>query len=498
MKLPPALQQYLINHKAMRGFFALEFGADLRITETHGDPAGFGLGETRVQAGQPVRDLHPALETETFNDAFELPFLNLADGVVCDLHHFRDGNGHYLLFLDRTDQFDVVSRHQQHSHNIQLSNDRFRRLINELTATQARLHKANEEKALLIAMLSHEFGTPLSAISGYAQLLEKGKIPAAKAAAVIRRNAVSLVSMIQNALHYGQLHAQNTPNASAAFSIQSLLDDLHSTLLPMAENKGLDFIIEARQAPETLTCDRDRLRQILINLLSNAFKYTSSGHVRLTVDGTKKTNVTFRVRDTGNGIPADKIPRLFTPWVRGTQTQASGSGLGLVISKQLAESLGGSLRMKKTSKKGTEFEVEIPRQPASAETSAASPSVLADKHVLLVDDDPDILFLCQLLLEEHGLYVTTAHNVKDACELFSNRRFDVILTDINLADGHGEIVLDRVRQHSQALPVLAMSALPHPQTVQRLLQRGFSAVIPKPIDETSLLEELQKAMPRGN
>jgi len=491
MKLPGILQEYLLNHRAEGGCLAIEFGPDLRITDTHGSAAHFGLHN--LHTGQAVTTVHPALETEPFNEPFQLPFLNLNNNLVCDLHHVMDGDTHYLLLLDRTSQFDVVSRHQQHSHNVQLSNDHFKRLIEELTATQARLHKANEEKAMLIAMLSHEFGTPLSAISGYAELLDKNKVSVDKATAVIRRNAESLVAMIQNALQYGQLHARNTPADKKAFRLDSLLDDLHSTLLPLAKSKHLAFDIQRTEAPDSLPLDRHRLRQILVNLLSNAFKYTQRGRVQLIVDGSQKTNVTFRVRDTGEGVPADKIPRLFTPWVRGTQTQASGTGLGLVISKQLAESLGGTLRMTKTSKKGTEFQLDIPLSE-NPDRDASGLERLHGKHVLLVDDDPDILYLCQLLLEEQGLFVVTAASVADARELFSSRRFDLILTDINLADGHGEAILDRVRQHSQDLPVLAMSALPSPQTTQRLLQRGFSAVIPKPINAHSLLEELLKVL----
>ncbi len=492
MKLPPVLQQYLLRHRAEDGCLAIEFGPDLRITDTHGNAAHFGLHN--LEPGLTVSAVHPALETEPFIEPFQLPFLNLDNKLVCDLHHVLDGDTHYLLLLDRTDQFDVVSRHQQHSHNVQLSNDHFKRLIEELTATQARLHKANEEKAMLIAMLSHEFGTPLSAISGYAELLDKGKVSVDKATAVIRRNAESLVAMISNALHYGQLHASHAPAEQKPFRLENFLEDLHSTLMPLAKSKNLVFEITRQAAPETLALDRHRLRQILVNLLSNAFKYTQEGQVQLIVDGSGKTNVTFRVRDTGTGVPADKIPRLFTPWVRGTQTQASGTGLGLVISKQLAESLGGTLRMTKTSNKGTEFQLDVPSS-STPDHPAAGRDVLRGKHVLLVDDDPDILYLCQLLLEEQGLFVITATSVADARELFSKRRFDLILTDINLADGHGEVILDRVRQHSQDLPVLAMSALPSPQTTNRLLQRGFTAVIPKPINAHSLLDELHKVVP---
>ncbi|GEM_PF-1404357 len=495
MKLPAVLKEYLLHHRAQNGHLAIAFDKDTFETlAVYGAPEHFGFND--LEPGKPVTHIHPALETETFDAPFQLSFLNLKPGLVCDLHYVTDQQQHFILLLDRTDQFDVISRHQQHSHNVQLSNDYFKRLIDELTATQARLYKANEEKAMLIAMLSHEFGTPLSAIKGYAELLEKGKIPADKATSVIRRNADSLVNMIHNALQYGQLHAGNAPVNHESFSLQNLLEDLKSTLQPLADSKGLTFEILPISMPETLSGDRYRLRQILVNLLSNAFKYTACGQVRLVVDGTEKTNVTFRVQDTGSGIPADKIHRLFTPWVRGTQPQASGTGLGLVISKQLAESLGGSLRMTKTSKSGTEFCLDVPVQTNTDKTvHSMRPEKLKNKHVLIVDDDKDILYLCQLLLEDLGLFVVTAHSAGDAAELFSRRRFDLILTDINLADGSGESVLDQVRAHSQKLPVLAMSALPHPKTVERLLQRGFSAVIPKPIDEQTLVDELSKIFP---
>ncbi len=492
MKLPQALKDHLLKHRAENGYLALEFTSDNRVTAFYGSPVHFGLDD--IEPGTLVQTIHPALETETFTEPFELPLLSWRDGLVCDVHHVMAHDQHFLLLLDRTDQFDVIASHQQHSHNVQLRNDHFKRLIDELNTTQARLRKANKEKAMLIAMLSHEFGTPLSAISGYAALLAKGKVSSTKATDVIRRNAQALVDMIHNALQYGQLHAAEPAKSTESFLLSSLLDDVCETLKPMAESKGLAFHIRVIDAPEKLSTDRARLRQVLVNLLSNACKYTIAGQVTLTVQDDKKTNVTFTVTDTGTGIPADKIPRLFTPWVRGEQEQASGSGLGLVISKQLAESLGGSLRLVKTSDKGTEFCVSIPQQ---GQTTIKTPVDLSGKYVLLVDDDPDILYLCQLLLEEQGLFVITAGSVADACELFSRRRFDVILTDINLADGHGETILDKVRQHSRHLPVLAMSALPHAQTVHRLLQRGFSAVIPKPIDETTLLKTLHDALASG-
>ena len=227
---------------------------------------------------------------------------------------------------------------------------------------------ANKTKADFLAAMSHELRTPLNAISGYAQLMEMelhGPITGQQRTSLerIRRSHTVLARLVEDVLSFARIDAGHVEYALTDVPVEALLDGVEALVSPQLELKGLDYSYCHIDPAITVRADRDKVEQIMLNLLSNAIKFTDAGSVVVECDATT-SEVNIRVRDTGRGIPADKLQSIFEPFVQvesGLKRGAGGTGLGLAISRELARGMAGDIVAESVEGDGAVFTLILPR-----------------------------------------------------------------------------------------------------------------------------------------
>jgi signal transduction histidine kinase/CheY-like chemotaxis protein len=372
--------------------------------------------------------------------------------------------------------------------------------------------RANRAKSEFLSRMSHELRTPLNAILGFGQLLGMDGLEPRQQECVqqILRGGRHLLELINEVLDLSRIETGSLALSSEAVDVSELLAETLDLIRPLAAERELRI-----QAPSGRGCagvvqaDRQRLRQVLLNLASNAVKYNrhggSIGFACKAADG----RIRILVQDTGPGIPADKLRRLFTPFDRlgAEQSDVQGTGMGLALSKRFAEAMGGSLTAHSTEGQGSTFTLELavaedplehyqrdlPAQPASVHDHESGP----ERTVLCVEDNPSNLRLIQRVLGQRGgVRLLTATQGQLVQELARQHRPDLILLDQHLPDLGGEEVLRRLQAdpHTAHLPVVMVSADATAGQIQRLLAAGASHYLTKPLDVTRFLEVVDQLL----
>jgi PAS domain S-box-containing protein len=395
---------------------------------------------------------------------------------------------------------------------------------------------ANRAKSEFLANMSHEIRTPMTAILGYvdvltAQLKDREHRDALN---IIRRNGDHLLTIINDILDLskieaGRLHVERCPCSPAA-----LVAEVLSLMRVRAGGKGLELKLEfAGPVPETVSTDPARLRQILLNLVGNAIKFTEIGGVRIAVrllgGDTSQPKLLFEVVDTGIGITAEQVGQLFKPFRQAdasTSRKFGGTGLGLAISKRLAEFLGGDIAVRSEFNKGSSFALTIDPGPLAgvafldqpseavktpAATSANAPSQpCLNCRILLAEDGADNQRFISFLLTKAGAEVTTVDNGQKALEMalatFSGwgRRlddprepFDVILMDMQMPVMDGYEATRRLRQEGYHRPIIALTAHAMAEDRQKCLDAGCDEYATKPIDRAALFNTIAIVLERN-
>jgi signal transduction histidine kinase/CheY-like chemotaxis protein/purine-cytosine permease-like protein len=328
---------------------------------------------------------------------------------------------------------------------------------------------ANRAKSRHIFGLAHELRTPLNAISGYAQLLARDPtIPDRRKTAVdvIGRSADHLASLIESLLDISKIEAGRLQLSRDTVPVRPLLDQVVAMFRLQASAKGLDFI-DDRDAhlPAAVVTDEKRLGQILINLLSNAVKFTRRGHVALRVHWSGEV-AEFRVEDTGIGIAAGDLTRIFEPFERGQRhdMQAEpGTGLGLTITKLLTKMLGGDISVASTVDVGTRFSVRLYLPAVADPGRTATPWRYVghrgpQRTIVVVDDDPNHRLLMTEMLGRLGFRVFTAGDGEAGLAVIADVAPDLVLLDLSMPGLDGRAVAERLRAQVAAPAVLFVSA----------------------------------------
>jgi PAS domain S-box-containing protein len=386
---------------------------------------------------------------------------------------------------------------------------------------QARLETeaANEAKSQFLANMSHEIRTPMNAIIGFSDLLADEDLDDRQKESVnlIREAGHSLLDLINDILDFSKIEAKQLEVEMVECSLGRILNFIESVMKLIAEKKSLDFeIIECDGLPERIRTDPTRLRQCLINLASNAVKFTEKGHVYVSVSLEGKDNqrhIRFDVEDTGIGIPTDKQRSVFEAFVQadGSHTRKyGGTGLGLTVTNQLAELLGGELTVSSEVGRGSVFSLVIPAgldvtkqpgldihathiDPRKAETGQSEFS----GHVLVAEDVRTNQMLMKALLEQMGLEVTIAADGNEALQKVLTQQFDLILMDMQMPHMNGYEATHALKQQGYKAPVVALTANAMKGDDQKCIDAGCDGYLAKPIDHRELTRIIAKYLPAG-
>jgi len=375
-------------------------------------------------------------------------------------------------------------------------------------ALQRRLEAAVEAKAAFLANMSHELRTPLTSILGFTALLQQAVLPE-PAESHVRRISIAgeaLLALINDILDVSKLEAGQIELELEPANVRALTEEVRDILSAQASVKGVSLqIIDDLPRPQR-RIDRLRLRQILLNLVGNAVKFTDSGavRVRLMEMGADGERLRIEVIDSGPGLPEAHRSRLFQRFAQGDSSitrQHGGTGLGLAICRELIELMGGEIGAKDHDQPGACFWIEIPAAPAcpleaSAPEAPAETSALAGR-VLIVDDHPVNRELVRLLLSGPQVTTMEAENGKVAIEKASHERFDLILMDVNMPVMDGLVAASAIRAScplNADTPIVALTAQTGAEIEQKCCDAGMDAVLAKPIARRDLLALAAQAM----
>jgi two-component system, sensor histidine kinase len=390
-----------------------------------------------------------------------------------------------------------------------------RRVGRERSEAYRKLEELDRLKSGFLSTVSHELRTPLNTIILLAHRLEK--VPATaedserheRDVRLLREAAETLRQMINNILDLAKLDAGQRDLHPAEVDVADILRESANLLEPQAREKGLEVVVEASpDLPPTASLDRAKVSRVLVNLLANAVKYTTSGRV-VVAARPWQGSITFEVRDTGAGIPADLIAKAFEPFqqIRPRSGEAPrGTGLGLSISKQLAEVMGGDLILQSREGVGTTVTFTVPELPGAGPTDADSPSpprqtggVKTRPHlsarILVVEDDEASRYGLAALLESESYAPETASDLKEAEAALAGDSIDAIILDVTLPDGDGATWLARRNERSvDTPPVLALTGVTADEDLRRIRAAGVRQVLTKPVNVTQLLLVLKETL----
>jgi PAS domain S-box-containing protein len=383
-----------------------------------------------------------------------------------------------------------------------------KRTEEKLKRAKETAEKANQAKSDFLAKVSHEIRTPLNAILGFTEQLQQTQLNSKQSdyVKIIDKSSEHLLSLINDILILSKIEARQINFEKSPFKIKHTVKYVYNALLGTAKDKGLNFSFNIDpKLDQIILGDSFRLRQILINILSNAVKFTNTGYVEIRCflhkESKNEIKVRFDIIDTGIGIKPDDLQTIFEQFKQGDSgiTQKyGGTGLGLTICKNLIDMLGGSLSVSSQENIGTTFSFTIPYAKGrktdfvSNDLGKIDPNKLKNKKVLLVDDDSVNRLLGKIILEKIECDFDIAINGKDAITCLDEKKYDIVLLDIHMPDISGIDVTKYFRQkkNNKSTKIVAVTAAVMKDDIKKYYNAGINDFLIKPYKEIHLFNKM--------
>lgn len=371
--------------------------------------------------------------------------------------------------------------------------DRVRRLSHDKEVAE----QASEAKSAFLANMSHEIRTPLNGVLGMVDTLAQTPVDERQREYLrhIKQSGKTLLNLLDNVLEFSRIEAGKVQLNPVSFSPKRLTEELCELLGPVAERKGLTLSVAvAPSVPEYVIGDVGQVRQVLLNLVGNAIKFTEQGEVKVQVgceeqpDGSVQLG--FSVTDTGIGIEQDALSQIFSRFHQADgsiRRRYGGSGLGLAIARELVELMSGDIVVESRKGAGSRFLVELTFPVGDAPVSAAEAVItLPPLSILVVEDEPVNRLVVRELLGARGHRVEAVDGGRAALECLEHKRFDLLLMDVSMPDMDGLEATRRLRAAGCRMPVVGLTAHVLPEQSRACLEAGMDAVVHKPLEMDKL------------